>query len=90
MVWYARFRCGEFALQQEADCIIGIGARFDDRTTGILTKYAPNAKKIIHVDIDNTMFDKTIERILILLWIVVILLKVFIKDLKILFHLLNG
>ena len=49
---------------QEADCIIGIGARFDDRTTGLVDKYAPNAKKekkIIHVDIDNTMFDKTIE-----------------------------
>ena len=48
---------------QEADCIIGIGARFDDRTTGLVDKYAPNAKKakkIIHVDIDSEMFDKTI------------------------------
>jgi len=52
-----------FALQ-EADCIIGIGARFDDRTTGLVEKYAPIAKKekkIIHVDIDMGMFNKTIR-----------------------------
>ena len=52
-----------FALQ-EADCIIGIGARFDDRTTGLVEKYAPCAranKKIIHVDVDTEMFNKTIK-----------------------------
>lgn len=49
---------------QESDCVIGIGARFDDRTTGLVSKYAPIAKKenkIIHVDIDSEMFNKTIE-----------------------------
>lgn len=30
---------------QEADCIIALGSRFDDRTTGNITKYAPNAIK---------------------------------------------
>ena len=49
-----------FALQK-ADCIIGIGARFDDRTTGLVGKYAPNAKNIINVNIDNDCFGKTIE-----------------------------
>ena len=30
---------------QEADCIIAIGCRFDDRTTGNIDKYAPEARK---------------------------------------------
>ena len=36
---------------QEADLLIAFGMRFDDRVTGNLKTYAPNAKKI-HVDID--------------------------------------
>ena len=36
---------------QEADLLIALGMRFDDRVTGNLKTYAPNAKKI-HVDID--------------------------------------
>ncbi|MHC4186392.1 MAG: thiamine pyrophosphate-binding protein, partial [Planctomycetota bacterium] len=36
---------------QECDLLIAIGARFDDRVTGKLKAFAPNAK-IIHVDID--------------------------------------
>ena len=46
---------------QKADCIIGIGARFDDRTTGIANKYAPCAKNIINVNIDRDSFGKTIN-----------------------------
>lgn len=42
---------------QEADCILCIGARFDDRTTGNLEKYSPNSIKI-HVDIDNNRLIK--------------------------------
>ena len=38
---------------QDSDLIIGIGNRFDDRTTGLLSKYAPNCDKIIYVDNDN-------------------------------------
>ena len=36
---------------QECDLLIAIGARFDDRVTGKLATFAPNAK-IIHIDID--------------------------------------
>ena len=52
-----------YALQQ-ADCIIGIGARFDDRTTGCPNKYAPvakNKKSIINVNIEHTDFNKTVD-----------------------------
>ena len=31
---------------QESDCIIALGSRFDDRTTGNLELYAPQAKSI--------------------------------------------
>ena len=44
----------------ESDLILGIGVRFDDRTTANLTKYCPNAK-IIHVDIDPASISKTVE-----------------------------
>ncbi|HXH21847.1 MAG TPA: biosynthetic-type acetolactate synthase large subunit [Dehalococcoidia bacterium] len=43
----------------EADLIIGIGMRFDDRVTGKLTEFAPNAK-IIHVDIDPAEIGKNV------------------------------
>lgn len=46
---------------QNADCIICIGARFDDRTTGNVNKYAPNAKYIIHINTDKTTFGKVIK-----------------------------
>jgi acetolactate synthase I/II/III large subunit len=44
----------------EADLIIAIGARFDDRVTGALNKFAPHAE-IIHVDIDPTSISKNIR-----------------------------
>ncbi len=44
----------------EADLIIAIGARFDDRITGTLPDFAPNAK-ILHVDIDPSVIDKNIK-----------------------------
>ncbi len=43
-----------------ADLIIAVGMRFDDRVTGDVKKYAPNAK-IIHIDIDESEFDKMIK-----------------------------
>lgn len=49
---------------QESDCIIAIGSRFDDRTIGSISSYAPNARKngcIIHVDIESKQFNKSIE-----------------------------
>ncbi len=42
-----------------ADIIIGIGMRFDDRVTGVASKYAPDAK-IVHIDIDSSEFDKVV------------------------------
>ena len=42
-----------------SDLILGIGVRFDDRTTNNLTKYCPNAK-VIHVDVDPTSISKTV------------------------------
>lgn len=44
----------------EADLIIAIGVRFDDRVTGNLKKFAPNAE-IIHVDIDESSIDKNVR-----------------------------
>jgi acetolactate synthase-1/2/3 large subunit len=43
-----------------ADLIIGIGTRFDDRVTGKLTAFAPNAK-FIHIDIDPAEIGKSVE-----------------------------
>src|SRR5436309_559881 len=44
---------------QEADLLIALGMRFDDRVTGNLKTYAPTAKKI-HVDIDPAEFNKNV------------------------------
>jgi len=44
----------------QADLIIAIGARFDDRVTGTLNDFAPDAK-ILHVDIDPSVIDKNIK-----------------------------
>jgi acetolactate synthase I/II/III large subunit len=42
---------------QKADLLIALGSRFDDRVTGKLTAFAPDAK-IIHVDIDPAEIGK--------------------------------
>ena len=44
----------------ESDLIIAVGARFDDRVTGRIDAFAPNAK-IIHIDIDPTSIGKNIH-----------------------------
>lgn len=43
-----------------ADVILAIGMRFDDRVTGRIESYAPNAK-IIHIDIDSSEFNKNVK-----------------------------
>ncbi|KZN69372.1 acetolactate synthase 3 large subunit [Pseudoalteromonas luteoviolacea] len=43
-----------------ADVILALGARFDDRVTNNVTKFCPNAK-IVHVDVDPTSISKTIQ-----------------------------
>ena len=42
-----------------SDLILAVGARFDDRVTGRVEDFAPNAK-IIHIDIDPTSIQKNI------------------------------
>ena len=45
---------------QEADLIFAVGIRFDDRITGILSDFAPNAK-ILHADIDKSENSKNVK-----------------------------
>jgi acetolactate synthase-1/2/3 large subunit len=45
---------------QEADLLIALGMRFDDRVTGNLKTYARNARKI-HVDIDRAELNKNVR-----------------------------
>ncbi len=42
-----------------SDCVVAIGARFDDRITGNLEKFCPTAK-IIHIDIDPSSISKNV------------------------------
>lgn len=61
------YPAANFAIQ-ESDCIIAIGSRFDDRTTGALQKYAPEAFKaynenrggIIHCNIELDEINKNV------------------------------
>ncbi len=45
---------------QEADLLLAFGMRFDDRVTGNLASYAPNAKKI-HIEIDPSEINKNVK-----------------------------
>ncbi len=45
---------------QEADLLLAFGMRFDDRVTGNLKTYAPDARKI-HIDIDPSEIDKNVR-----------------------------
>ncbi len=44
----------------ESDVLIAIGARFEDRVTGVLEKFCPYAK-IIHIDIDPSSISKNVK-----------------------------
>lgn len=44
----------------DADLVIAAGVRFDDRATGVVNQFCPNAK-IIHIDIDAAEIDKIME-----------------------------
>jgi acetolactate synthase-1/2/3 large subunit len=48
-----------FAIQ-EADLLIALGMRFDDRVTGNLKTYSPNSRKI-HVEIDPSEINKNVK-----------------------------
>ena len=43
----------------ESDLLIAIGARFDDRVTGKIAEFIPNAK-VIHIDIDPASVSKNV------------------------------
>ncbi|MBI2152523.1 MAG: biosynthetic-type acetolactate synthase large subunit [Candidatus Rokubacteria bacterium] len=43
-----------------SDCLVAVGARFDDRVTGKVEMFAPNAE-IIHIDIDPSSISKNIQ-----------------------------
>ena len=51
--------CANMAVSQ-ADVLIAVGARFDDRVTGKLTEFAPHAK-IVHIDIDPSSISKNVK-----------------------------
>ncbi len=44
----------------QADLIVAIGARFDDRVTGRLDAFSPNSRKV-HIDIDRSSINKTVR-----------------------------
>ncbi len=43
------------------DCLIAVGARFDDRVTGRIKDFAPKAETIIHIDIDPSSISKNVK-----------------------------
>jgi len=45
---------------QNCDCLVAVGARFDDRVTGNVQTFAPHAK-VIHVDVDPASISKNVE-----------------------------
>src|SRR4051812_42793562 len=51
-------RAANYAMD-EADLIVAVGARFDDRITGKLSEFAPRAK-FIHIDIDPAEISKNV------------------------------
>jgi acetolactate synthase-1/2/3 large subunit len=51
-------RTANYAMD-EADLIVAIGARFDDRITGQLSEFAPRAK-FIHIDVDPAEISKNV------------------------------
>ena len=51
-------RAANYAMD-EADLIVAVGARFDDRITGKLSEFAPRAK-FIHIDIDPAEIGKNV------------------------------
>jgi len=43
------------------DCLVAVGARFDDRVTGRIADFAPKAETIIHLDIDPSSISKNVR-----------------------------
>ena len=51
-------RTANYAMD-EADLIVAVGARFDDRITGKLSEFAPRAK-FVHIDVDPAEISKNV------------------------------
>ena len=51
--------CANMAVH-DSDCLVAVGARFDDRVTGKVELFAPSAE-IIHIDIDPSSISKNIK-----------------------------
>ncbi|MEL6253536.1 MAG: biosynthetic-type acetolactate synthase large subunit [Bacteroidota bacterium] len=51
---------GPNVLTNEADVILAVGMRFDDRVTGDVNRYAKQAK-VIHIEIDESEIDKNVK-----------------------------
>ncbi len=64
-----------------ADVILALGARFDDRVTNNVKKFCPNAT-IIHVDIDPTSISKTINAHVPVVGLVDIVIEQLLAELK--------
>lgn len=45
---------------QNSDLLVAIGARFDDRVTGVLDQFAPQAR-VVHIDIDPSSISKNVK-----------------------------
>ena len=50
---------GPNLLQNDADVIVAIGMRFDDRVTGLLSKYLPNSQ-VVHIEVDPAELNKNV------------------------------
>lgn len=64
-----------------SDLIVAIGARFDDRVTGNIEKFAPHAK-IIHIDIDPSSISKNVKVDVPIVGNINTVLKALIKQIK--------
>lgn len=64
-----------------ADVILALGARFDDRVTNNVKKFCPNAT-IIHVDIDPTSISKTINAHIPVVGLVDVVIKQLLDELE--------
>jgi len=66
---------------QNADLLISVGARFDDRCTGKVSEFAPKAK-IVHIDIDPTSISKSVRVDIPVVGDAKIILTELLKDVK--------
>ncbi len=53
---------GPNLLQNEADVIVAIGMRFDDRVTGLLSKYLPDSQ-VVHIEVDPAELNKNVRAV---------------------------